>query len=145
MARGNESKLYLGVKMTNSGKEEAKKVLPKMPLFGLVNQTLTTGDIERDEKINHARELFFSEPLSMDKMRSACETLSYVLEPLQKSLKNYFGEKDISDFFKIVNTFDIRHNKDATKKIVDEEQLEWVFYSLLNTINTYAKLKHRGK
>lgn len=145
MARGNESKLYMGIKMTNLGKEEVKKVLPKMPLFGLVSQTLTTGDDEIDVKINHARELFFSEPISMDKMRSACETLSYVLEPLQKSLKSYFAEKDISDFFKIVNTFDIRHNKDATKKIVDEEQLEWIFYSLLNTINTYTKLKRKGK
>ncbi len=131
--------------MTSLGKEEAKKALPKMPLFGLISQTLTTGDEEIDAKINLARELFYTEPLSMDKMRSACETLIYILEPLRDSLKSYFGQKDVSDFFQIVNTFDIRHNKDSTKTIMYEEQLEWIFYTLLNTINTYSKLKRRVK
>lgn len=145
VGRGQAIKVYFGVKMTNSGKEEAKKALPKMPLFGLVNQTLFTGDEEIDLKINHARELFFTEPLSIDKMRSACETLSYVLEPLRENLKIYFSQKDVSDFFHIVNAFDIRHNKDVTINIVNVEQLEWVFYSLLNTINTYTKLKQSGK
>lgn len=145
MARGKESQIYMGVKMTNSGKDEARKSLPQMPMFGLVSQEITTGDNAIDEKINHARELFFDEPQTADKMRSACETLSYVLEPLREDLKTYFSQKDVSDFFQIVNTFDIRHNKDTTKSIVHEEQLEWIFYSLLNTINTYVKLKQNGK
>jgi len=138
------NKIFVGVKMTKFGKEEAQKALPKMPLFGLVNQEISTGDPEIDSKINHARELFFEEPSSMDKMRSACESLSYVLEPLREDLKSYFSQKDISDFFQIVNAFDIRHNKDFTKNIVDVEQLEWVFYTLLNTINTFTKLKQKG-
>lgn len=144
MGRGKESQIYMGVKMTNSGKEEAKKSLPKMPLFGLVSQQITTGNFEIDEKINHARELFYDDVPTLDKMRSACETLSYVLEPLRDDLKSYFSQKDVSDFFQIVNTFDIRHNKDTTKNLVHEEQLEWVFFSLLNTINAYTKLKQRG-
>ena len=143
LSRGNQ--IHFGVKLTREGKEEAIKFLPKMPLFGLVSQEITTGDDEVDEKINHAKELFFNEPQSADKMRSACETLSYVLEPLREDLKKYFAQKDVSDFFQIVNTFDIRHNKNTTKKIIYEEQLEWVFYSLLNTINTYIKLKQSGK
>ena len=77
-------------------------------------------------------------------MRSACETLSYILEPLREDLKNYFSQKDVSDFFQIVNTFDIRHNKYMTKNIVHIEQLEWVFYTLLNSINTFVKLKKQG-
>ena len=145
MDRSGFINLYFGVKVTNFGKEEAKKSLPKIPLFGLISQSITTGDNEKDEKLNHARELFFEEPQSLDKMRSACETLSYVLEPLREDLKNYFSSQDVSDFFQIVNKFDIRHNKHTTKKIVDPEQLEWIFYSLLNTINTYSKLKNRGK
>ena len=79
----------------------------------------------------------------MDKMRSACEVLSYILEPLRKDLEKYFKQKDISDFFQLVNNFDIRHNKESTKDIIHEEQLEWVYYSLLNTINTYTKLQKR--
>lgn len=143
LASGGGRKIYTGVKLTRSGKEDAIKALPKMPLFGLISQAITTGNLEVDEKIDHARVLFFSEPLSMDKMRSACETLCFVLEPLREDLKNYFSQKDVSDFFQIVNSFDIRHNKEVTKNLIHEEQLEWVFYSLLNTINTYVKLKNK--
>jgi len=99
MGRYEGSNLFTGVKMTNLGKEKAKKALPKMPLFGLVSQSITTGDKERDNKINHARELFFNEPQTADNMRSACETLSYILEPLREDLKDYFASKDIADFF----------------------------------------------
>ena len=143
LGRAPGSKLYMGVKLTSSGKDEAKKALPKMPMFGLVSQAISTGDGDMDEKINHARDLFFSEPVTMDKMRSACETLSYILEPMREDLKTYFGNRDVSDFFQLVNTFDIRHNKDATKTLVHPEQLEWVFYTLLNTINTYTKIKNK--
>lgn len=136
-------KIYMGVKLTATGKLEAEKGLPKIPMFGLVSQEITTGDSETDSKINTARELFFFEPRSMDKMRNACETLSFVLEPLRKDLANYFTTSDVSDFFNIVNNFDIRHNKNSTKNIQTEEQLEWVFYTLLNTINTYTKLKQK--
>jgi len=140
MARGNDSKLFMGIKMTSRGKDEAKKSLPQIPLVGLVSQVITTGDYETDQKINHARELFFALPQNMDKMRSACEALSYVLEPIRDSLANHFSDKDVSDFFQLVNRFDIRHNKDTTKALKHPEQLEWVFYTLLNTINTYTKI-----
>ena len=143
MSRNVGSELYMGVKVTSKGKDDAKKALPKMPLFSLVSQEITTGDITTDEKINHARELFFSEPQTLDNMRSACETLSYVLEPFREDLKTYFSSKDVSDFFQLVNTFDIRHNKETTKKIEEPEQLEWVFYTLLNSVNAFMKLKKK--
>ena len=71
--------LYMATKLTESGKEEAQKSLPKMPMVGLVDQNITTGDLTRDDKINQAKKLFFQEPQSFDNMRNACETLSYVL------------------------------------------------------------------
>lgn len=135
---------YFGLKLTNYGKEEVEKALPKMPMYGLINQNITTGDIEIDDQINHARELFFAEIPTLEKMRSACETLSYALEPLRDDLANYFTQKDVNVFSQLVNTFDIRHNKNSTINLVNEEQLEWIFYTLLNTINTYAKLKQKG-
>ena len=106
---------YFKVLLTESGIEEVEKELPPLPMVGLVNQNISTGDFDVDEKINHARNLFFDEPQSMDKMRSACEALSYVLEPLRDKLKKVFNQKDVSDFFQIVNNFDIRHNKNQTK------------------------------
>lgn len=145
MSRDKSHKYLMGVKMTGAGKAEARKGMPKMPMFGLVSQAISTGQSETDEKINHARQLFFDEPRTMDKMRSACESLSFVLEPLRTELSAAFSTRDVSDFFQIVNTFDIRHNKDNTKSIVHEEQLEWVFYTLLNSINTFVKMKNNGK
>ena len=66
-----------------------------------------------------------------------------MLEPNRyDELKSLF-EGDTEYFFRLVNEFNIRHNKVSTKKIEHEEQLEWLFYSLLNTINTFVKLKKK--
>ena len=134
---------YLGVVMTDWGINEVEKKLPSIPLISLVQQEIATGNTAADAKINHAKKLFFEEPSSLDKMRSACETLSYVLEPLRDDLKDLFSTNDVSDFFQLVNRFDIRHNKEQTKSLVHPEQLEWVFYTLLNTISIYVKLKKK--
>ena len=144
LAGPQEPYWYMGVRITSKGKLEAQKSLPKMPMIGLVNQEITTGDVEIDKTINHAKRLFFEQPQSMDNMRSACESLSYVLEPLRSQCERIFGNPDTNAFFSIVNNFDIRHNKRSTKEIEFPEQLEWVFYSLLNTINTYTKLKTKN-
>lgn len=133
---------YLELGLTKEGIRSIEQGLRKMPLFGLVNQEITTGNFEVDSKINHARELFFDEHPTIEKMRSACETLIFVMEPLRKELENIF-KGDTDYFFRIVNEFSIRHNKERTRSIETSEQLEWLFYSLLNTINTYVKMKSR--
>lgn len=136
-------RLFTNVELTTWGQDEIEKQLPQIPLIGLVEQKITTGNIAVDEKINHAKNLFFKDNSSMDDKRSACESLSFVLEPLRSDLSSFFSTSDVSDFFQIVNRFDVRHNKDQTIQIVHEEQLEWVFYTLLNSINTYTKLNKK--
>jgi hypothetical protein len=136
-------KRYLEVRLTDYGIEEVEKDLPKIPLIGLVDQEISTGNADIDIKINHAKKMFFQEPQTMDRMRSSCETLSFILEPIRQEIKKYLPAKDVEDFFNIVNNFDIRHNKEKTKEIKYPEQLEWIFYSLLNSINTYTKLKDK--
>ncbi|MFW5793803.1 MAG: hypothetical protein ACOCWC_05920 [Bacteroidota bacterium] len=136
-------KSYSNVSLEQEGIDEIQKELPKTPMIGIVNQTIKTGDIDVDEKINYAKDIFFQEPQNFDRLRSACEKLIYVLEPLRQQLKIYFKRKDTEDFFIMVNNFDIRHNKEHTKEIEHPEQFEWLFYSLLNTIYTYTKLKKR--
>jgi hypothetical protein len=131
---------YQGVLMTMDGIAEIEKGLPKMPMYGLVSQEIATGDDETDAKIEHARRLFFGEHSTEIQKRSACEELSHILEPLRNELKNIF-QGDTEVFFNLVNNFDIRHNKATTKTIEYPEQLEWIFYSLLNTLNTYIKIK----
>lgn len=137
-------RIFWNVELTTEGMEEIEKSLPTVPLIGLVEQKITTGDVTTDEKINHAKNLFFKERATLAEKRSACETLSHILEPLREDLKIFFSKNDVSDFFHIVNKFDIRHNKQETTKLIHEEQLEWVFYTLLNTINTYIKLKNKS-
>jgi hypothetical protein len=134
---------YHNVTLTKYGIEEVRRGQPKMPMFGLVSQEISTGDATTDASIETARKLFFSEPTSFDNKRSACETLSFILEPLRKKLDGMF-EGDTEYFFRIVNEFSVRHNKPSTKRINHEEQLEWIFYSLLNTINTYIKMKRNA-
>jgi hypothetical protein len=136
-------RLYMGVELTTWGMDEIEKHLPQIPLVGLVDQKIATGNIAVDEKINHAKNLFFKENASLDDKRSACETLSYVLEPLRNDLATFFSSTDVNVFFQIVNRFDIRHNKTTTINLVHEEQLEWIFYTQLNTINTFVKMRKK--
>lgn len=136
-------RVFMGVELTTWGMDEVEKQLPQIPLIGLVEQRITTGNFAVDERINHAKDLFFKDNATFDDKRSACETLSYVLEPLRNDLTTIFSSSDISDFFQIVNRFDIRHNKSTTINLIHEEQLEWIFYTLLNSINTFVKLKNK--
>ena len=78
-------------------------------------------------------------------MRSAYEALSFVLEPIRKELEREFASKDINELFMIINEFDVRHNKSRIRNEHHPEILEWVFYSLLNTISAYSKIKSKGE
>src|ERR1035437_663605 len=51
-------------------------------MYSLFKQGTDTGDKIVDEKINHAIELFLKPKSTMAEKRSACENLSFVLEPL---------------------------------------------------------------
>jgi hypothetical protein len=137
----NTSKVVFNqIALTIEGFEQAKKSLPSDPMIKLVREDFGLGDNETNEKVNHAIKLFHTDS-SMDNKRSACETLSFILEPLRNELKKEFNG-DTEDFFNIVNNFNIRHNKDRNKRIEHEAQLDWVFYGLLNTIRTYFLLKN---
>ena len=132
---------YFDILLTDDGINEIEKDKPNIPMIGLAKQDILTGNPQLDIKIEHAKKLFFKSDSSKEDKRSACESLSFVLEPLREDLKSFFLSSDVGDFFNIVNNFDIRHNKDSTKRLEYDEQLEWIFYSLLNTINTYSKLR----
>ncbi|MBK7110277.1 MAG: hypothetical protein IPH61_14445 [Bacteroidetes bacterium] len=133
--------IFENLLLTDKGVNKILEKNPQILMIDLNHQKIATGIVNLDSKIETARELFFSTPESIEKMRSACETLIHLLEPLRTDLEKYLIKKDVNTFFQIVNDFDIRHNKAHTKTIEYPEQLEWVFYSLLNSINLYVKLK----
>ena len=133
---------YSNVLLTPIGFKEVKRTKPHMPMFGLVSQEIATGDFQVNGRINHAKALFFQEPQNMEHMRSACIALCAVLEPIRSELQPAISDADVNALFQLINTFDIRHSN-GVRHLIYPEQLEWVFYSLLNTINTYTKLKAR--
>jgi len=138
---GSSTKLFFDIALTIDGFEQAKKSLPTDPMIRLTREDFSLGDKYTNEMVNHAIKLFYTNS-SLDNKRSACETLSFILEPLRCELKNMFSG-DTEYFFNIVNNFNIRHNKDRTKRIENSAQLEWVFFGLLNSIRTYFLLKNK--
>jgi len=136
-----EHGIYLGVAITDEGESQVlfnPENILSIELNGLIS---LTGNSKNDERMQTAL-IQFNEN-SIEAKKAACAILSSVLEPIREDCKQYLDEKSVEDFFLIVNRFDIRHNKAAIKELIHPEQVEWVFYSLLNSINTYYKLRSR--
>jgi hypothetical protein len=132
---------YVDLKFTPKGLKKINKLLNNY--FSLIQPIIDSGNIETDRKINHAVSMFYQDNSTVEDKRSACEELSFLLEPFRKDLDKYFLDKDVNLFFQLVNEFDIRHNKEKTKKLIYEEQIEWIFQCLLNTLITFIKLRKR--
>lgn len=138
---------YFGVLPTPLGRRRIEQRGHQTVLPELVRQVPPTFDVQVSVKIQHAKTLFFKENATSEEMRSACVALCNVLEPLRADAKQVpFPQfsKDVEAFFMLVNQFEIRHNKEQTKRIEFPEQFEYVFYGLLNLINTYYKFQQRA-
>lgn len=133
--------IYLDLRFTPKGLKKVDKLINNY--FSIVQPKIDSGNIEIDRKINHAVSLFYQENSTIEDKRSASEELSFILEPFRIDMEKYFMDKDVNLFFHLVNEFDIRHNKEKTKKLIYNEQIEWVFQCLLNTLITYIKLRKR--
>jgi hypothetical protein len=132
---------YFDLRFTVKGLKKIDKLINNY--FSIVQPKIDSGSSETDRKINHAVSLFYQENATVEDKRSACEGLAFILEPFRKDMDKYFVDKDVNLFFHLVNEFDIRHNKEQTKKLIYEEQIEWIFQCLLNTLATYIKLRKR--
>lgn len=130
---------YWDVEITDHGEKKILELDPELIMRDLLYQTIRIGDEKEDNMLNEARKLFFGVDSNFETKRSACEILSKILEPKRVRLESMIGKKDVGTFFEIVNKFDIRHNKKSVLEIKYEEQLEWIFFSLLNSINLYVK------
>ncbi len=132
-------KIALKVEIRKEGKQKLDSNY-NLSILEKLTRDVYTGDRAIDDKLIHAQELFYQN-VDIEKKRSACKTLSDILEPIREEMKTkYFFRKDVQTFFDIINNFDIRHNKMSTKEIKYEEQFDWIFYSLLNSIITYYKM-----
>jgi len=133
--------IYQELRFTPEGLKKIEKL--QNNYFSIIQPIINSGNVETDKRINHAVSLFYQENATIEDKRSASEELSFILEPFRKDIDKYFLDKDVNFFFQLVNEFDIRHNKEKTKKLIYEEQIEWIFQCLLNTLITFIKLKKR--
>lgn len=129
--------IYQGVTLTDEGELTINK-------FGvLLKFSLNTNDEKLNNLFNHSQQLFFRNNSTIEDKRSACQSLSLILEGVKGDLKSFFSDSDIEFLSKIINEYDIRHNKSRTIQLIHVEQVEWIYYSLMNTILTYFKLNNK--
>jgi hypothetical protein len=138
---GEGTIIYLDLNFTPAGYKKMNKLINNY--FSFFNPRIDSGNKDIDQKIIHAFKIFSQPNSTIEDKRSACEELAFILEGFRKDLSNYFTDKDTNTFFQIVNEFDIRHNKSQTKRLAYEEQIDWIFAGLMNTILTYLKIKKR--
>jgi hypothetical protein len=131
------------IRLTAVALDSMEGHLAQGPMLGLTSQEIATSDPEWDKRIQHAMELFNEQPRTKERMRLAVVELHAVMEPLRDKLASRFSKGDTQTFFELVNRFDVRHNKEQTMRIEHEEQLEWLYYSFLNTLNTFTKLERK--
>lgn len=112
-------------------------------LFKFVDENVFTGNKLIDKKIIHAKNLYHRS--TIEDKRSACKVLGDILEPIREDLKNIYWNDDESFFFLLLNKFDIRHNNKDIKELKHEEQLDWIFFNFLNSINTYYRIMKKIK
>lgn len=84
----------------------------------------------------------------IEQFREGDELFVWRLDRLGRSLKHIINlVLSLSDkgiiIKGITDGVDTSTIKETTKNLIYPEQLEWIFYTLLNTINTYTKLKKR--
>jgi hypothetical protein len=135
---------YRNVRLTDYGIAEVEQVRPQIPMRDLIILEFYTGDLKIDEQISHAKKLFLQEPRTPENLRSACEQLSFIAEPIRSELEKRKNlDVDLDIFFNIVNNFEVRHNKISNKPITYPEQYEFIFYGFLNALLFYFKSKNR--
>ena len=108
----------------------------------LVFEEIKTDDPKNiDDRIRLAISKFRRYNATLDEKKDAVRTLGDVLEFLKKE-GTTLPTKDDSDLFNILNNFDIRHHNREQKKEYDKEiWYDWLFYTLVASINLLLKFK----
>ncbi len=94
---------------------------------------------DTQEKVDHACRLFLKHDATVHDKHSALVDLIGVLEPLRSEMKARIGKRESDKLFDIANSYGIRH-RGQTQEELDENYMQWYFYSTLSTIDLMAKL-----
>ena len=94
---------------------------------------------DTQEKVDHACRLFLKHDATVHDKRSALVDLIGALEPLRSEMKARIGKRESDKLFDIANNYGIRHQGQIQEEL-DENYMQWYFYSTLSTIDLMAKL-----
>ena len=104
----------------------------------LVNNHASPSN-DTQEKVDHACRLFLKHDATVHDKHSALVDLIGVLEPLRSKMKARIGKRESDKLFDIANSYGIRHQGQIQEEL-DENYMQWYFYSTLSTIDLMAKL-----
>jgi len=125
---------------------ETGEILEKSPsgLETIFEETVMTGDSKNiDGRIHTAIIKYRRHDSTADEKKDAVRTLADVLEYLKKE-GTRLPTKNDSDLFNIINNFDIRHhNREQKGEYNKEIWYDWMFYTLLSSINVLLKLRKK--
>lgn len=102
----------------------------------------STPDLRERKRIAHANAQHRVRTPTKETRREAVRNLGDVLENRRAQAKEVL-RRDESDLFRIINKFDIRH-LDADQKEVGEEFLDYVYWTLLASLELMNRLEARA-
>lgn len=96
-------------------------------------------------RIAHAVSQHRGRGTSRESKRNAVRDLGDVLENRRAAVRTHLGSKDASDLFTIINKFDIRHMQQSQQSNYGEEFLDYVYWTLLATLELIIQLETAGE
>jgi hypothetical protein len=116
---------------------------PPTGLEIVFEETKTDDPKNIDDRMRLAISKYRRYSATLDEKKDAVRTLGDILEYLKKEGIT-LPSKDDSDLFNILNNFDIRHHNRGQKGEYDKEiWYDWLFYTLVASINLLLKFKNK--
>lgn len=135
------------LRLADSGEDRGFLVLtPPDDRFVLEESMLEVEAPEAERRrIAHAVSQHRGRGTSRESKRNAVRDLGDVLENRRAAVRTHLGSKDANDLFTIINKFDIRHMQQSQQSNYGEEFLDYVYWTLLATLELIIQLETAGE
>lgn len=126
----------LHLRIAGAGLDTGRLVqTPGDPRSELGEHALAATPPEHVERVSHAITKFRGREATREDKRDAIKALGDVLEHQRPEVRKILGKKDEGALFNILNEYDIRHHNSAQYSEYDEDFLDWIFWTLLASLD----------